>query len=206
MKKLKYYPFKEVLDNRNKINRYSIEQDGYFAIICPKCFKVYTLKMKSSIDLEFSSSKRNNLLYYYPEIILQCDCGHEIHTKNIFDPNIAPIIAILNSKGYYTTFSCEGHSLLLRQISKKPREAYCQAYVSFLYPIDEEILKQFPIPAPWFVDAKDYPQFVIRCKESYHRHHDIKDKMRPLRKWAKSLPLYTLQRNELVTDTRIYKK
>lgn len=189
----KYYHFEQSVDCRGSNRRFYESHNGPIAVICPKCFKTHILNLQLSVNLTHSNSKKKNLIFYRPIIRLVCDCSHEINSYDLIDPNIAPIIAILNKKKYYTLYCCEGHyeNFLLNNNDDEV-EGYTRAYIIFAYPINDEILDKFPIPAPWIISTDD-SKFIIYCNEDVSNHYDIKDKIRPLRKWANSLPINVIQ-------------
>lgn len=145
---------------------------GDVALMCPKCFGLSFHKFNfsySSIlsqnyttdipDTEFFSYKDD--IDINPETVEVCPvvnyitekCPHcNTDTKLIeVDAYIAEVVSLLNKKGYFTNFSCEGHNESTNPYISFSNKKQMEKYVH-------------TIPTSWFVDTEDLKmnKFIIR--------------------------------------------
>lgn len=150
---------------KNDGNMKIISETGKTALMCPECFhtvityasftKVYNDVLDKIED--FCTSNENY------GVCPNCNEGVKFE---IIDINMAQIINILNTKGYYTAFCCEGHI--------EPDEITSEVdvtlpYVYFYLWKDSKVLETNPLPDTWYItdDEKECNTFVIRdniCK------------------------------------------
>ena len=136
-----------------------------------------------------------------PAYTIQCTKCKEITTFLYeLDPNITPMIAELNRKGYDTVYSCEGHRV--------NEDEQSQPYIMFKYPGQRTVVDYYPLPDPWYLEGtekdpykddsdhnwymdsndsivKSSDLFVIRCKNN---EVPIRERMAMLRRWVNNLP------------------
>ena len=156
---------------------------GVGAFICPSCYKVILAKCNLTREVCILDENLDDDGYVYiDDFRIGCPfCNHRFtHHGNPIDPNIAYPLAILNSKGYHTMYSCEGHSL------------NDDAYVVFSDFSQKSIVKENPLPNDWFMDNTDLlddenkmqSRFIIRS----YRGIKLKRRIEGLTYWAISLP------------------
>lgn len=82
-------------------------------LMCPKCFELFTIKMRYKVSIESLNMERGLSLEFGHHIKIFAEdgcpnCGEEDALIKL-DPNIAVPVCILNRKGYFTNFCCEYH-------------------------------------------------------------------------------------------------
>jgi hypothetical protein len=81
--------------------------NGDIGFVCPWCLRPVYVPTHFSISLFNGLSE--HVRYSYT---VECDkCHATFNAKDYYDPNILEAIMLLNSKGYGTLYSCEGHVL-----------------------------------------------------------------------------------------------
>ena len=159
---------------------YIDKYDGYGGFICKKCGYITIRK----IYYEYKSD--NDIFAENILVSVKCDkCGHEDMyeiTNDMIDPNMCYAIYHLNRKGYPTKYCCEGHP-------------YGQ-YIQFSYYQQNEIVKYYPLPYPWYVDTSIYSpddftfkKFIIRCS-MYNDSISKQTIIDVLNEWVDKLPVY----------------
>ena len=159
---------------------------GTIGLLCNHCKKISYRKAYVSIG----TCPIN--MYISPVLSYEYRCDHckEI-AKNAepIDPNIAETIAILNSKGYYTIGSSEGHIDCGEYI---PRYA---PYIDFLFAHQYEVMFKYPLPGDWVwtTENENDDRFMIEDTnfEDVDKDHILEYKEQTLdliKKWAESLP------------------
>lgn len=167
-------------------------KDGYITLMCPYCFSLYRIKtsykLVSKLEydpciLEDDYEEVPNIesyivdLKYYMHKCVNCN-AREVELI-ILDNNIAPSISLLNKKGFYTNFCCEGH-------------LYDNGVIdtSYIYFKNDCIMKYLDhLPKPWELDMSFYHDrnhCIINC-----RFTDIekqKQGISDLYEFVKSLP------------------
>ena len=150
---------------------------GYTALMCPHCFdiiKVYADNRKciqKPIDVD--------LILMSNSYFCECPkCGEQADFIEL-DINMAQIISTLNTKGYYTAYSCEGHLDLNEDL-------FIRSYIYFYLNDDKDILDKHPLPNGWFIDD-DYDPANVFC--IHNTPNDIKDfkDMDEYRKYIKEI-------------------
>lgn len=194
------------------------EKSGYVGVLCPECYDYDIFKLDYSIHLAHTNKKYvNRVLHMDLNIVYECShCRHIVTAEAIVDPNIAPILSILNQKGYYTQWSCEGHKEGPMIVPKKYEYGNLSvAYITFNGRDRKAILDDHPLPKDWYVD-QDYDEevngiidtWIIRHRcvypydgdientdskvveyiKEWEKLNPIKDRMKSIEEWAKSLP------------------
>lgn len=105
------------------------------------------------------------------------------------DINIAPIVIILNKKGYITEYCCEGHYL---------KNGFIQTYILFSEDKHKKnLIKHLPNGFKHRIDTfKEYNRIhiekIVRHKKEIFNENDfifyLKDTIESLLKWANDLP------------------
>lgn len=186
MKKIKPrfdLPFKRVATLENQILTEKI--NGIAAYMCPKCYQISYVNVYNAVIT-------TDFLHYsgiYTRI--KCDnCGYEYIGYDCLDPNIAPILSILNMKGYRTKYSCSGHWY------KDGDGKYSRGYIYFstvlLY---KDILDKHPLPCGFYIDENDLLEGRLIIRENKWKKGKMKKTrihtkvlMENLYDWADSLP------------------
>ena len=144
---------------RNMNGLKEVSESGKIALMCPECFHItetdvnYTklISMDNIISESFTTS--NSYYGACPK------CG-EYCEFTVIDINMAQIINILNNKGYFTAFCCEGH---IDPDDYNGDEEFSCPYVYFYIWEDTNILKDYPLPDTWYIpdDNQECKVFVI---------------------------------------------
>ena len=161
--------------------------NGIFALMCPECFSLRYFRVNSNLKID---QHEDDSIFTISDFLVSlnisyvCKCRCSVESNGEFmDPNIAPIISLLNKKGYHTKHCCEGHPDLLGEYR------YSCAYVEF---VDQNqmtsIIKSNPLPTGWKVsneDSYDQLSFVIRYIGGVNDPPEVK--LEPLRQWVDNL-------------------
>ena len=206
---MRYYSFKHYNSDPDVYNSIHSKYEGYMGFFCPHCYKTFIVKSNASVDINHTNKNNKTEIVMYPIFSINCaNCGWNFRIMEWLDPNITPIIALLNKKGYITKFSCEGHvEYFYNEQLQEYYKSYSRGYIYFQNPVQKNVLREHPLPEPWYLDespeiveadpdTKEIVQitvnlrelFVIRCKPEYD-YKSIKSRLEPLMKWAESLPV-----------------
>jgi len=175
------------------------KEKGKIGLMCPKCLKMHYADINNCITIS-NKNIDTNVEYY-----MQCEeCSS--HTKMIvIDYNIAEAIEILNKKGYFTVYCCEGH---VEYDIEDNLYYYAPGYIYFLISYDKSILDRNPLPTEWLIyeEEAECGIFVIRenlsliepdfqntgfkltDKQHIELYADSKTKYINLLEWVKQLP------------------
>ena len=184
----------------------TIYENNVGALMCPHCFHIIrpnitTMKIFECDKIEDFHSDDS----YFG----MCpNCKDDFKFK-IVDNNMGEILNILNNKGYYTAFSCEGH---MEEDVFSGVEEFNTGYIYFYFFEDYDILESYPLPKTWSIDSNaiKHNVFIIRdniCNEmpksiyndniihdikAYNgwikKHWDKKARIEDLYNWAVNLP------------------
>ena len=157
-------------------NDMTIHSWGTMALMCPKCYHIEKYKLEINGKISISRNDQNpidvlpNLCPIYANENDCPDCKSDYRRIEV-DPNIANTISILNKKGFYTVYCCEGHD-------KDP------AYIYFRHKHVMELYAH-TIPITWFIDFDDlrHGKFIIRSESA-----NYVEGMLDIYEWAKTLP------------------
>ena len=155
--------------------------DGTKTFICPNCRAGNPIKFKAKIKIF-------NEECVYPDLYLNLECancGKEFKQSvdDAIDPEIAYAIITLNSKGYKTAFSCQGHI--------RKNNSWESAYIKFASKLPKEAIDKLPFG--WNVEEDEYCT-TIRCMEL--EEYPLDKRITLLNNWVDSLP----NRDEKVID------
>ena len=195
-----HHEWKRIFIKNNNVEEYAFSGTGAF--MCPICFNIiyceisYTCTLSSLIMQIKNENQRDRWCEIYPHVAyeIECpDCGIPFNAYDIIDPNIAPIISLLNKKGYTTQFCCEGHDTDQYIDITEPNTEFeadkSEAYVSFIN--DETIIskiKSSDIPKPWYFDQYRFNDGRCSISCEYYQKELLDYRLEKLRKWAESLP------------------
>jgi len=130
-------------DEREKIREFK-KYKGNIALMCPKCFKYSFAWYNEYIDLELDSISFFNAPsrflnedgtgkyqvdpYYEISFSRASFCPNCMSREDLIqlDPNIAYAVSTLNKRGFYTSFSCEGHIIVNKEnVISNPYIIFC---------------------------------------------------------------------------------
>ena len=170
------YPTRKI--NYSKSNHPIIKYKDYMGVFCPVCFNPIVMRTSITLNMQHVDKDEEAEIRVTQQYMIECP---KCHTKNVYSkldgPNITPMLAELNRKGYETVGSCEGHRL-----NQKDAEL---PYIKFKYPRQRDVIKYIPLQGPWFLDETDFPEFIIRCPDV---SVPIRERMAHLRRWVNALP------------------
>ena len=173
---------------------------GYIGFFCKKCFHPIIWPHEGIIRDQFSDFTdflpASNITVK-PHFVFNCfNCGHYQEWDGFLDPNITPMLATLNKKGYETEFSCEGHKEasyarydddgVIRNI-----DSYSHPYILFTNRIQNmaDVCKHIPLLGPWKAMSDDN---VIEDNKFYINVPDenspLIQNMAWLKRWVDLLP------------------
>lgn len=173
---MKNYPKTSISTRGGELqSTYSRKCVGTVAIMCPVCYHVTKHRVKIEIDTSVKTMEEIDLHIFTDTVyrISKCPCCLQENLYAIeIDPNISNAISILNKKGYYTKYCCEGHS---RKES------------SYIYFKDKDIMLNYidTLPLSWYIDyskLKYDNRFVIRA-DGWNRYEALYE----ISEWAMSL-------------------
>lgn len=169
---------------------------GMVALMCPECFHIIELYTFNNKSVELLSKNIEDFSVDNSYYATCPKCG--IHNNFIeLDINIAQIINILNTKGYYTAYCCEGHL---------EDNTFSPSYIYFYLWDDVEVLNNYPLPDGWNMPADDkaanlfkinnditnktiftdneHAEYINEVKANWNKKKLLKD----IYNWAVSLP------------------
>lgn len=190
-------PIYRTVDN---INGHKILSEvGDTAFMCPECFHI----IETNISITKTINNANKICDFVTnnEYYGDCpNCKSHVRLEEI-DANMAQIINILNTKGYFTAFCCEGH---IEQNIYDGKEEFQTPYIYFYLWQDAEILDSYPLPKDWYIDNPECEVFCIRgskmpnCFEDEDEYNEYLDYIKnnwnheeiikEIYDWAVSLP------------------
>ena len=175
-KKHVMYPFRRISFSRN--NNVIEKAMNFFGFYCEECFEPIILKGNISVNLGTIEKETDITVRFIDHYEIECPvCHHHtIWTEHPLDPNIAPMIAMLNQKGYMTEESCEGHGI--------NRLDALYPYIKFKYPGQKKVCTFIELPGPWKL-KQDTNDFILYCESN---DPPIRERMAHLRIWVKALP------------------
>ena len=144
-------------------NDKSFAENGTIALMCPECLNVIRISVAHDNTTEDILDK---LDYFSTSVSYHgaCKrCGE--HSLQIpLDINIAQIVEVLNSKGYYTAFSCEGH--IEKDAYETTLYTFSHPYIYFYLWNDFNILKEHPLPETWSIDNKNIQNEIFQIYDN----------------------------------------
>ena len=154
---------------------------GFIGLMCPRCFNYDIIKIRNQFARYDTQS---SLIYKTPvdtivDVKYKLNCPICGRTDNFIevDPNIIKTISILNQKGYYTKYCCEGHDNSIYRIG----------YIYFKSSDIKEYIHTLPLT--WYLDTQSNVPYmgdgcVIRIIDSPYKVEAMND----ILEWVKSLP------------------
>ena len=182
--------------------------DGTLGFICPVCGRVTYVPMYVKCVTKMVNESENAT---FPIYRVKCHtCDNEFYTMVDYDPNIVEILYVLNTKGYSTMYSCEGHV-----------ESYDQISVPYISFKDKTICDSIKAPAGWKWDNDNPGLLSLRYVMSDETSEEILDdfykgkstyedwKEQPLKdlaEWAIQIPARTDNVTELYKGLREFER
>lgn len=175
------YPFKRL--NYSKPWHQIVKAQDYLGVLCPECFHPIVYRAHVQLNIQHIDKMETSSVELIESYKITCpDCGNVfIWEGMLMDPNIAPILSILNKKGWFTIESCEGNKLY----DKPENDLTLDAYIWFKHPKQKAILDHIPLQGKWYLDQDHPDDFIIRCPSA---GTTIRERMAWIRRWAKALP------------------
>ena len=192
----------------NSNNTKKIAEAGIMALMCPRCFNIVETAIaysKSVCDILDKIEDFHTVNEYYGTCP---NCKESVKFEQL-DGTIGRIINILNTKGYYTAFCCEGH---IEPDEYDAVEGFANPYIYFYFWDYTDVLKTNPLPSTWYINDsdKECKIFCIRdniCEEApehvkdgdnikdlykytawLKNNWDQKKRLKDIYDWAISLP------------------
>lgn len=138
---------------------------GDAASMCPNCFHMVETYMNYITILNHITDQvedfRTDNNYYGV-----CPNCHKDVKFELMDANMAKIINILNNKGYYTAFCCEGH---IEPDDYTGEEIFSSPYIYFYSSYDLNILSTNPLPDTWDIDNDDARCKIFVIRDNIHK-------------------------------------
>ena len=193
------YPVRRV--DYTKDNHVVMKVKDYIGFVCPHCYNSMIMRASITLNMQNVDKTSETYLGITPAYTVECTKCHEVTTYLYeLDPNITPMIAELNRKGYDTVYSCEGH--------RENEDDICVPYIMFKYPGQRSVCDYYPLPDPWYLEGSDKDPynddetyniymdendhiiksdklFIIRVKNN---DVPIRERMAALRRWVNNLP------------------
>lgn len=174
IKKIKSKEFAKFNKRDEKPLQYKHRYKGKLGLMCPECFKIYTIKINTKEKINYSGKDniiRNKSFSGYCEKCGNFVCFYEI------DGNISKAIEFFNKKGFFTDYCCEGHE----------GKYTCETYISFKSIDYFNYINEY-LPDSWYIDGDFLKEerLVIRGK----RDKSLKRKIMDIYKMAKEMQGY----------------
>lgn len=143
--------------------------------MCPECFHIIETSICNSNAI-YDIRGRDIVQDFTVSIdyLGTCpNCNEHVDFAAI-DANMGQIISILNKKGYYTAFSCEGY---IEIDDNGISEEFSTPYIYFYSWSDTKILETNPLPDGWYIDNPNSEVFCIRGAElqTYFEDNSVYD-------------------------------
>lgn len=183
-----------------------VHGDGQVVFMCPHCLHMVETHINSAVFVGDKILDKVNNFIVNQEFHGECPNCKEYTPFEVIDINMAQIIKILNDKGYYTAFSCEGH---IEQEDISAMQMFGCPYIYFYFDEDMEILESHPLPETWSIDdinvkigifeihdniLKSVPEEVL-CHDDHNvfiswmrDNWDKEKRLEDIYNWADSLP------------------
>ena len=154
MSEFKYFePMSRIIGNSN--NKIGITESGDVGLMCPECFNTIQTHINTNAHAFSNEAIVDlNITINYNGFCPICKESVQFETIDI---NMSQIINILNNKGYYTAFCCEGH--INDDMFNKP-------YIYFYFWEDSDVLKTNPLPDTWIIDELDLKARIFNITDS----------------------------------------
>ena len=164
MKNIKSMQNGEIDEMNNSVIWFEERYKGKLGLMCPLCYNTSIIKIDKKMKTKYNKNNNIRLISFFDGDCKVCK-QHVVYTK--IDGNISKTIEILNKKGYYTDFCCEGH---------KGHDS-CNAYISFANSDGYTHIKDI-LPDSWYIDMEDLREdsrLIIRAKKNIPLEKRIED-------------------------------
>ena len=132
------------------------EMEGKVAYLCPHCFNYGILDVSIKSLLTHANSKDNTWITMHHGIRCICAKCNKYFEQDPIDASIVSILAVLNSKGYTTVYSCEGHNDVITTTVDGDVKTAIQAYITFKDgAVLNTLIDKYPLPENWHIDHDD---------------------------------------------------
>lgn len=164
---------------------------SFIGFFCTTCFKPIIMKASLKSYIEPIEKYDESNLWVNHSFNFKCPkCHSDNYWEGYLDPNITPMIAELNRKGYITKFCCEGH------LTNDNEDEISCPYIMFKYPKQKRVVDVVPLIHPWRLQtidrqlSRDMPNFTntFRIGTIDDCKTPIRERMAALRKWVDLLP------------------
>lgn len=179
-------------DSKRKV---TTNESGYLYLMCPECLYMQKIYKQRCTYMELHHSIKD--LNYNETISGECPrCKESVIFQEI-DFNIARAVDILNEKGYFTAFSCEGHI----GNDLDGGRFFAAPYIYFLSDKVLKAMEEHPLPNTWKYETYG-KSIIMRSKisnysdsmslEEITKKWNQKKEMEDLMEWVDNLdPVYS---------------
>jgi hypothetical protein len=136
---------------QNKIHNKAMFVSEYVSLMCPKCLNMIDASICNNILVTGVIDVIKNFYSKTSYSGICPNCEEDVDFQ-LIDGNMSQIIKILNDKGYYTAYCCEGH---VEQDDYTGEYEYISPYIYFYFWKDSNILKTNPLPDTWYMQNID---------------------------------------------------
>lgn len=181
---------------------------GDVVLMCPECLHMIESNSMLWTKIIYGTNEIEEFRTYDNYLGRCPNCKEDVRFENI-DINMAQIINILNQKGYYTAFCCEGH---IECNEATCEEGFSNPYIYFYLWKDADILNNNPLPDTWYIDdtyrqckifniedriMEKIPNSIIKGNEIIDEvayigwlknHWDQRKRLEDIYNWAINLP------------------
>ena len=168
-------------NKENNICRQVRSYHAYNGLMCPACYDYEIVKFNYTCNLSIEhKSLTKKDIYSTVNVMIDRKCPNckGYFEQIIVDPNIIESISILNKKGFYTEFCCEGHD----------NEYPPSGYIKFRSRLILEYLDK--LPSSWYHDIRDNNKYIYlyNCVVIRSKGENKQQELQDLLEFAKSLP------------------
>lgn len=167
----------KIICKNKKVKKCHKRYIGKLALMCPHCYEICMIDMDRKLKYNVKDDCK---ITTFTKFFGKCKHCHKFADYIEIDGNIAKTIKILNRKGYFTKFCCEGHDKV-----KRKNDKVSLAYIYFDNGLKylEFIIKV--LPDSWYIDQNDIikNKLIIRAK----RDIPLKKRINDIQKMAKKL-------------------
>ena len=167
----------KIICKNKKIKKCHKRYIGKLALMCPNCYGICMLNMDRKLKY---TVKDDCKISTFTKIFGDCKHCHKFADYIEIDGNIAKTIKILNRKGYFTKYCCEGHDKV-----KRKNDKVSLAYIYFKNDLTYLEFIEKVLPNSWYIDQNDINKnkLIIRAKKGI----PLKKRINDIQKMAKKL-------------------
>ena len=116
----------KIICKNKKVKKCHKRYIGKLALMCPHCYEICMLDMDRKLKYNVKDDCK---ITTFTKFFGKCKHCHEFADYIEIDGNIAKTIKILNRKGYFTKFCCEGHDKVKRKRWQKINSLLCTFFI-----------------------------------------------------------------------------